>query len=294
MLQELNGRNVLNPLSCIHAERLYRPDGAFPGMNDPRHLRADRKIKLSSLNTGSRRLEQHGRRFEDWVEAKFFRGQTNHGRKHSTNKTAHTAGLMCDLIRLATLVSETAGTKSVKSRCLLYVYDSELKWHLPQNRSWLNRLTALGTHEIEIQDLGHEGKTVRKLIGSVAELSLNLGIHNLVILPVRCDEIPGAEVAGYERMDGCTGSTEEWTLEELIGSGETTTVEFKSCLRKNLHIGEADPRIEHSALKTIAGFLNASGGKLILAAADDGDTDTCSLAILLAHRARVSRRLLAI
>ena len=76
--------------------------------------------------------------------------------------------------------------------------------------------------------------------------------------------------AGYERLDGCTGSTDEWTLEELIGTGETTTVEFKSCLRKNLHAGERDPRIEHSALKTIAGFLNAQGGTLILGVADDG------------------------
>lgn len=76
--------------------------------------------------------------------------------------------------------------------------------------------------------------------------------------------------AGYEHLDGCTGSTDEWTLEELIGTGETTTVEFKCCLRKNLHTGQADPRIEHSALKTIAGFLNAGGGKLIIGVADDG------------------------
>ena len=76
--------------------------------------------------------------------------------------------------------------------------------------------------------------------------------------------------AGYKRLGGCTGSTAEWTLEELIGTGETTTVEFKCCLRKNLHTGERDPRIEHSALKTIVGFLNASGGTLIIGVADDG------------------------
>jgi hypothetical protein len=76
--------------------------------------------------------------------------------------------------------------------------------------------------------------------------------------------------AGYERLGGCSGTTAEWTLEELIGTGETTTVEFKSCLRKNLHTGQPDPRIEHSVLKTIAGFLNASGGTLIIGVADDG------------------------
>jgi len=76
--------------------------------------------------------------------------------------------------------------------------------------------------------------------------------------------------AGWERLGGSTGDTQDWTLEELVRTGETTTTEFKCCLRKNLHTGQHDPRIEHSALKTIAGFLNGSGGKLIIGVADDG------------------------
>lgn len=76
--------------------------------------------------------------------------------------------------------------------------------------------------------------------------------------------------AGYERLGGATAVTPQWTLEELIGIGETTTIEFKCCLRKNLHTGQHDARIEHSALKSIAGFLNASGGTLIIGVADDG------------------------
>lgn len=47
-------------------------------------------------------------------------------------------------------------------------------------------------------------------------------------------------------------------------------MEFKCCLRKSPHTGERDPRIWHSALKTIAGFLNAGGGTLIVGVADDG------------------------
>lgn len=56
----------------------------------------------------------------------------------------------------------------------------------------------------------------------------------------------------------------------LIAEGETFGVEFKSTLRTNLHTGQADPRIELSALKTVAGFLNAAGGSLIIGVADDG------------------------
>jgi predicted HTH transcriptional regulator len=41
-------------------------------------------------------------------------------------------------------------------------------------------------------------------------------------------------------------------------------------LRVNLHIGNKDPRIELSVLKTIAGFLNTNGGILTIGVSDDG------------------------
>ncbi len=56
----------------------------------------------------------------------------------------------------------------------------------------------------------------------------------------------------------------------LIASGESGGVEFKSTLRTNLHTGLADDRVQLSALKTVAGFLNAAGGTLIVGVADDG------------------------
>lgn len=59
-------------------------------------------------------------------------------------------------------------------------------------------------------------------------------------------------------------------IEELICQGEHSTVEFKSALRTNLHTGQFDARIEMSTVKTIAGFLNANGGTLVIGVADDG------------------------
>jgi hypothetical protein len=59
-------------------------------------------------------------------------------------------------------------------------------------------------------------------------------------------------------------------LDELVAGGETLAVEFKSALRRNLHIGDDDPKIELSALKTIAGFLNTRGGTLVVGVTDDG------------------------
>jgi hypothetical protein len=78
---------------------------------------------------------------------------------------------------------------------------------------------------------------------------------------------------GYRRLAGDErkgAGEEEATLAELVGSGETTRVEFKATLRKNLHTGQPDPRIELSWVKTVAAFLNSQGGTLIVGVMDDG------------------------
>jgi len=59
-------------------------------------------------------------------------------------------------------------------------------------------------------------------------------------------------------------------IASLVEQGECITVEFKSTLRKNLHTGQNDPRMEMSILKAIAAFLNSKGGTLVIGVADDG------------------------
>jgi len=59
--------------------------------------------------------------------------------------------------------------------------------------------------------------------------------------------------------------------EELINRGESKTLEFKATLRWNLRENPKDDKaITHSALKTIAAFLNTSGGDLLIGVSDDG------------------------
>ncbi|NKM12100.1 DUF262 domain-containing protein [Rhizobium laguerreae] len=62
----------------------------------------------------------------------------------------------------------------------------------------------------------------------------------------------------------------EVSLTSLITGGESGAVEFKSTLRVNLHTGQPDEKMHLSALKTIAGFLNAKGGNLLVGVSDDG------------------------
>lgn len=60
-------------------------------------------------------------------------------------------------------------------------------------------------------------------------------------------------------------------INDLISGGETDAVEFKSTLRTNLHTGHVDEKIHLAALKTIAAFLNAKGGTLLVGVADNGE-----------------------
>ncbi|MCK4858613.1 MAG: DUF262 domain-containing protein [candidate division Zixibacteria bacterium] len=65
---------------------------------------------------------------------------------------------------------------------------------------------------------------------------------------------------------------EEFDLSQIVVNGESEAVEFKSTLRTNLHTGSKDLRMEHTILKTLAGFLNTNGGTLVVGVSDDGSS----------------------
>lgn len=72
------------------------------------------------------------------------------------------------------------------------------------------------------------------------------------------------------------------SLSDLIDSGESQRLEFKSTARVNLHTGSPDKRIEHVVVKTVAGFLNGEGGTLLIGVDDSGhvlgiDSDIATL-----------------
>ena len=60
------------------------------------------------------------------------------------------------------------------------------------------------------------------------------------------------------------------SLIDMIRAGESDSVEFKSALRTNLYTNKKDRAIEHSVLRTLAGFLNTDGGTLVIGVSDDG------------------------
>lgn len=56
----------------------------------------------------------------------------------------------------------------------------------------------------------------------------------------------------------------------LIAAGESADCEFKSTARHNLHTGLRDDKIELVIAKATSGFLNGTGGTLLIGVADDG------------------------
>jgi hypothetical protein len=104
--------------------------------------------------------------------------------------------------------------------------------------------------------------------------ALPLGWHGMAydtFLRERRIKIAQTIQAAYEKLAGKTDtSAPVVSVADLIASGETHAIEYKSTMRTNLHTGEKDPRMEMAVLKSVAGFLNAKGGTLVVGVADDG------------------------
>ena len=77
---------------------------------------------------------------------------------------------------------------------------------------------------------------------------------------------------GFGRLThGETVTEEADTYQHRIDKGEGMLVEFKTTLRVNLHTGQPDPKMEHAVLKTLAAFLNSSGGTLFIGVNDNSE-----------------------
>ena len=91
VLQELNGRNASNPISCLMAEKRYR--------DLDEKIRADLYVNLSRLFTGSEAYANFGFRFCNWIEAKYFRKT-----RGTPPNTQNLGSIVADLFRLVVLL----------------------------------------------------------------------------------------------------------------------------------------------------------------------------------------------
>lgn len=126
------------------------------------------------------------------------------------------------------------------------------------------------------------GLFVANLIKPVAHLRDPLAILLALAFSIGAIAAYGAVVAHFARP-------QFEPLADLIAGGESARVEFKSTARVNLRSGAKDPRMEQVIVKTIAAFLNADGGTLLIGIDDDGtplglDADFATLKVPDADR----------
>lgn len=96
-------------------------------------------------------------------------------------------------------------------------------------------------------------------------------------------------IAAYSAVVAHFARPRREPLTDLIAAGESARVEFKSTARVNLRSGAKDPRMEQVIVKTVAAFLNADGGTLLIGVDDDGtplglDADFATLKVPDADR----------
>lgn len=255
ILQELNGRNANNPLSYIKAESLYRKGGVFDGVQNPRYLRADLEVNIGNLYVANRKLAQYGWRHSNWLEAKFFRNQTSDGTRHSSNKTTHSANILADLVRLSTLIADGTDanvpwlTKS--ARYFLHVYDSDPRFYLPlRDRTWLKDLIAPGERTVTVNNLANEVPTFINTLGGLGDLSVELKVNNLCVLPQISTHRP-VYYCYLTRIDEIrvTVRAHSFTINKSREISETSAGDYREIsayVAQNLHIVPADavPEVE--------------------------------------------------
>jgi ATP-dependent Lon protease len=93
--------------------------------------------------------------------------------------------------------------------------------------------------------------------------------------PEEIDSVAKAAATGTGSKTADAGAEDhvlvDQTIGELIVAGESGCVEFKQTARVNLSTKQRDQVIELMVVKSVAGFMNAHGGTLLLGVVDSGE-----------------------
>ena len=85
------------------------------------------------------------------------------------------------------------------------------------------------------------------------------------------ESLRGGQLPEEEEALQTPTSFPEWSAEDLLAQMENERVEFKSSAYFSYRPDTTEKVVTESVLKTIAGFLNSSGGTLAIGIADDGE-----------------------
>ena len=162
LLQELNGRNINNPISCINAEKRYHEEYNY---------RSDLHINLNATNLNNTSLREYGFRQNNYLEAKFFRGT-------QSNTTDNILKILLDLYRIMLMPIKNENKPHTNiGRYFLHVYLGSPKDFFGKKFSWLLAITKQGIQNIQIQLT--ENTTAFNIFPQ--DFQANIRINNLCI-----------------------------------------------------------------------------------------------------------------
>jgi len=103
----------------------------------------------------------------------------------------------------------------------------------------------------------------------------------------------------FDALAGHPPISSEPSIAALIAAGESATVEFKSTIRWDVDLSRENKELELMITKTVAAFLNAEGGTLLIGVADDGtiyglDRDYQSITRQPRNRDKLERHLMTL
>ncbi len=147
-------------------------------------------------------------------------------------------------------VLATGAALSAIARLLLPA-SRRLAWSTTIVAAVLGAALAWLPFDLLADDPGGWGRLIAGVVGAV----LAVGIATVVLVERERRRARGAPHA---------------TVDELIVMGEGDRVELKATARWNTRSGAKDPRMEEEVVVTVAGFMNATGGTLLLGVEDDG------------------------
>jgi ATP-dependent Lon protease len=87
----------------------------------------------------------------------------------------------------------------------------------------------------------------------------------------RAEEASGASTSGSTQAPADETALREASVADLIARGESSRVEFKQTARVNVATKQKDQVIELMIVKSVAGFMNADGGTLLVGVTDGGE-----------------------
>lgn len=159
--------------------------------------------------------------------------------------------------------------------------DSDAKYYLDQLNKYCREIAFKGEggkHSDKIFDIAAEKSippTISQLAESFAMLIMSIEARQVKLEETIAElEIAKGRLEEYSKLlENKVASKEDElkTIRRLLLQSESQNLEFKSSARWDYRQEKPNKELEKVILKTIAGFMNAEGGILLIGVDDDGN-----------------------